>query len=614
MRWWWLILASAIVAGATSLLYVRMRPDIYQSHATLVVGSAMQNPNPDNMSLQMGAYLARSYAQMAMRSTVKNATMDALQMEWLPEYIVEANPYSQMIELTVTDNDPVRAQIVATELVHQLVQMSPGGADAESRSRFAQEQLTKMESDISATEDEIVNRRDELGQATSARQIVSLEGEVAALETKLSSLRSNYVGLLSSTRDGAVNAINVLEAPDLPDRPEESSGILLVLLAAVMGGILATGGAYLLDFLDDSIAVPDQAEESLGLPMLGTVPVMSGANGGSPGHLLVMQSDPHTVAAEAFRVLRANVLFASVDTRVQMLQLTSPSPGDGKSSVSANLAIAMAQAGKRVILVDGDLRRPEQHRLFGLRNNHGITSAIIGDEHALAAALQPTAIPGLSVLTSGPLPPNPAELLGSRRMAALLETLKGLCDLLIVDSPPVSAVADTAVLASQADAVILVMWAGRTSRQQARYAINALRNARARVLGVVLNGVSRASSGYPFYHAVERYAEYGVVHARAARAVSAPPAPITRSAGSRAAQSAQPAQTPRPSRSTPEGFDLMGEEGAMAPAQAPTANPLTVQTKPTPTHGNNGKPATTPNSQPAKNHTAANKSGQGGKR
>ncbi len=525
LRWWWLILASAIVAGATSMLYVRMRPDIYQSHATLVVGSAMRNPNPDNMSLQMGAYLARSYAEMAKRSTVQDATKAALQMEWLPEYSVLANPDSQLIEVTVTDSDPARAQVVATELVHQLVQMSPGGADAESRNRFAQEQLTRMEGDISATEMEIANRRDELAKATSARQIVSLEGEASALETKLSSLRANYVALLSSTRDGAVNAINVLEAPNLPTMPEASSGILLVLLATVMGGILATTGAYLLDFLDDSIAIPDQAEESLGLAMLGTVPALTAAEGASPGHMLVMRSDPHTVAAEAFRVLRANVLFASVDTPVQILQITSPSPGDGKSSIAANLAVAMAQAGKRVILVDGDLRRPEQHRLFGLRNNSGVTSALIGDENALASAIQGTAVPGLSVLTSGPLPPNPAELLGSRRMAALLETLRGLCDLLIVDSPPVSAVADTAVIASQSDAVILVLWAGRTSRQQARYAINALRHARARVLGVVLNGVSRSTSGYPFYHDVERYSEYGVVRARAA---AAPPAAIVR--------------------------------------------------------------------------------------
>ncbi len=515
VRWWWLILVAAIVAGATSLLYVRMRPDIYQSHGTLIVGSAMRNPNPDNMSLQMGAYLARSYAEMADRSTMQDSIKSALQMEWLPEYSVLSSPDSQLIEVTVTDDDPVRAQVVATELVHQLVMMSPGAADAETRSRFAQEQLGKMETDISATEGEIASRRDELAQATSARQIVSLEGEVSALEAKLSSLRSNYVGLLSSTRDGAVNAINVLEAPNLPTLPVESNGIILVLLAAVMGAILAAGGAYLLDFLDDTITVPEQAEGALGLPMLGTVPQMTADDGALPGHMLVMHTNPHTVAAEAFRVLRANVLFASVDTQVRILQITSPSQGDGKSSMAANLAIAMAQAGKRVILLDGDLRRPEQHRLFGLRNNNGVTSAIIGDERALAKALQPTAVPGLSVLTSGPLPPNPAELLGSRRMAALLETIKEHCDLLIIDSPPLSAVADTAVLASQADAVVLVMWAGRTRLQQARYAINALRNARASVLGVVLNGVTRASSGYPFYHAVERYAEYGVVHARA---------------------------------------------------------------------------------------------------
>lgn len=568
VRWWWLIVAAAMVAGATSLIYVRMRPDIYQSHATLVVGSAMRSLNPDTMQLQLGASLARNYTEMAKRSTIQDATKAALNMEWLPEYTVQTNPESQAIELTVTDSDPARAQVVATELVHQLVKLSPGGTDAENRSRFAQEQLSRMELDISSTEADIAKRRDELAKATSARQIVGLEGEISALETKLGSLRNSYIALLSSTRDGAVNAINVLEAPNLPTLPEDSNNLMLVLLATIMGGILATAGAYLLDFLDDSITMPDQAEESLGLAMLGTVPEMSTASGGSPAQMLVMRSDPHTVAAEAFRVLRANVLFASVDAPVHVLQITSPSPGDGKSSIAANLAIAMAQAGKRVILLDGDLRRPEQHRLFGLRNNSGITSALIGDEHALAAALQPTSTPGLSVLTSGPLPPNPAELLGSRRMAALLETLKGLCDLLIVDSPPVSAVADTAVLASQTDAVILVLWTGRTGRQQARYAVNALRNAHARVLGVVLNGVSRSTSGYPFYHAVERYAEYGVIHARTA---AVPPAPLTRRQAVRAPQAARTAQDPP---NPPPGFDLVGLRRS---AQSSAPNPLTSQ-------------------------------------
>ncbi len=561
VRWWWLIIAAAIVAGATSLLYVRIRPSIYQSHATLVVGSAMRNPNPDNMQLQMGAYLARSYAAMAERSTIQDATKAALNMEWLPEYSVVAKPESQMIELAVADSDPVRAQAVATELVHQLVLMSPGSTDAEARNRFAQEQLSKMETDISSTEGEIAARQDELGKATSARQIVGLEGEVSALETKLGSLRDNYVALLGSTRDGAVNAINVLEAPNLPALPEDSSGLLLVLLAAIMGALLAGAGAYLLDFLDDSIAMPEQAEEALGLTMLGTVPEMQAGGSGLPGEMLVMRNDPHTVAAEAFRVLRANVLFASVDSPVRVLQVTSPSPGDGKSSITSNLAIAMAQAGKRVILFDGDLRRPEQHRIFGLRNNLGVTTALIGDEHTLADALQPTSVPGLSVLTTGPLPPNPAELLGSRRMTALLETLKGMCDLLIVDSPPVSAVADTAVLASQADAVIMVLWTGRTSRQQARYAVNALRNAHARVLGVVLNGVSRSTSGYPFYHAVERYAEYGVVHACSAAG--------TTSSQAKKQQIAVPLATTQAA-----GYDLAGGRRS---GGVTTANPLTGQ-------------------------------------
>ena len=154
-------------------------------------------------------------------------------------------------------------------------------------------------------------------------------------------------------------------------------------------------------------------------------------------------------SSEAYRILRTNLQFASVDTNLKLLMVTSPSPREGKSVTTANLSAALAHAGKRVILVDGDLHRPRQHQLFQLINNVGLTTALLHTELDFDILLRETSVPNLRVLTSGPLPPNPAELLGSTRMAEVLDLLQERADIVIIDSPPVTVVADTAVLSTK---------------------------------------------------------------------------------------------------------------------------------------------------------------------
>ena len=211
---------------------------------------------------------------------------------------------------------------------------------------------------------------------------------------------------------------------------------------------------------------------------------------------LVALSDPQSAAAEAFRTLRTNIQFASLDQSLHMLTVTSVGIDEGKSEVAANLAITMAQAEQRVILVDGDLRRPALHTLFGLTNDQGLTSMLFAPEGS-AAPLQQTSVPGLQLLSSGPLPPRPADILGSRRMGEILHSLRDIADVIIIDTPPVLAVSDTVVLAPRVDGVLLVMQAGRTRREHARQARNVLDKAKASIVGVVLNGAELTqASGY----------------------------------------------------------------------------------------------------------------------
>ena len=219
---------------------------------------------------------------------------------------------------------------------------------------------------------------------------------------------------------------------------------------------------------------------------------------------LVTLTAPSSPASEAYRTLRTNIHFSSLDTPLRAILITSTDPGEGKSTTLANLAVTMAQAGNRVLAVDCDLRRPNLHRLFGLDNAAGLTTMILQAQGGVAGEVSPiraTSVPGLSVLTSGPLPPNPSELLSSRRLSELLTQLRGEADILLLDAPPIMAVADAAILASRVDGVLLVVQAGKTKRDLARRAQAALQKANANLLGVVLTNVKMDSSIFSYYGA-----------------------------------------------------------------------------------------------------------------
>lgn len=211
---------------------------------------------------------------------------------------------------------------------------------------------------------------------------------------------------------------------------------------------------------------------------------------------LVMLTDPRSPAAEAYRTLRINVQFANVDHDTRLVAVTSAGAGEGKSTTVANLAIAIAEGGDRVIVVDADLRRPSLHQAFGLPNREGLSSAMLADDGRLA--LQDTQVAGLRLLTSGPLPPNPLELLGSKRLDRVLDALRREADVVLFDTPPAAGLADAPILASRVDGVILVVGAGRTRRDLAKQSKEHLERVNARILGVVLTGVRPDNAIYGY--------------------------------------------------------------------------------------------------------------------
>ena len=212
---------------------------------------------------------------------------------------------------------------------------------------------------------------------------------------------------------------------------------------------------------------------------------------------LVTLADPRSPVAEAYRTLRANIALSSLDHPVRSLLLTSAGPDEGKSTTIANLAVAFAQAGSRVILVDCDLRRPSLSRLFGLPNDRGLTTMLVAETEP--APLLETSVVGLRLLASGPLPPNPSEVLGSLRLERALAALVDQADIVLVDCPPVLTVSDASILSRKVDAVLLVVSAGRTKRDQSSRAKQLLDRSGARVLGAVLNNARLDASAYSYY-------------------------------------------------------------------------------------------------------------------
>ncbi|QMW68242.1 polysaccharide biosynthesis tyrosine autokinase [Mumia sp. ZJ1417] len=273
----------------------------------------------------------------------------------------------------------------------------------------------------------------------------------------------------------------VVDEATLPETPSTPNIERTVGLALLLGLLVGVGAALLRENLDTSVRTSDDLGEVTDAPVLGSIPYDSAASK-SP---LVTQIGLLAPRTEAFRVLRTNLQFVDVDASNKVIVVTSSIPDEGKSTTATNLALTLAIAQHRVVLVEGDLRRPRLTDYLGLRSSIGLTSVMIG-RSSLGDALQPTSNKFLDVLTSGPIPPNPAELLQSQAMAETLRTLRESYDVVLIDAPPLLPITDAALLASQADGAILVVRSKKTTRDQVRRAVDRLQGVGARLLGTVL--------------------------------------------------------------------------------------------------------------------------------
>ncbi|RME07023.1 MAG: polysaccharide biosynthesis tyrosine autokinase, partial [Deltaproteobacteria bacterium] len=297
------------------------------------------------------------------------------------------------------------------------------------------------------------------------------------------------------------NVIDIVEEAEVPRSPVYPKKTMNLLISMGAGIFLGIGLVFLLEYMDRTIKSGDEASAYLGLPVLATIPQIKELTRHGRSPLVGLEEDtPTSKVSEAFRTLRTNIKFSTINRETKNFLVTSTNPKEGKSIVTVNLGISFARTEKRTLLVDTDLRKPILHRYLGLPGNRGITNYLVGEVDDIETVIQPTGIGNLHLLASGPKPPNPAELLESERMRTLISLLKSKFDFVIYDSSPVGSVVDASILGTQLDAVLFIVYAGKTDKNHVRQAIGQLQKVQARICGLVVNGLDLKSAGYKYYY------------------------------------------------------------------------------------------------------------------
>jgi capsular exopolysaccharide synthesis family protein len=324
--------------------------------------------------------------------------------------------------------------------------------------------------------------------------------------------RLKETGVTGMMQLSNVRILDRAEAPERPVSPRPMRNLALSMLLGLLGGV---GLAFLLEQLDTSITTQAQVEERLGLPFLGLIPSIEHGKADSERDLFV-HHNPKSAAAECLRSIRTNLLFMSPEKPLRTILVTSSGPSEGKTTTAVSLAQIMADGGSRVLLMDADMRRPRLHQIFGVSKDAGLSSLILG-EGSVEEAVRETAIPNLSILPCGPIPPNPSELLHTPAFGALLSTLASRYDRVIIDSPPAGVVSDAVVVSTRVDGTALILKGGRTSRDAAVRTVRALHDVNARMLGAVLNDLDLEDRRYGQYYQYYRYGYYGADRAGESR-------------------------------------------------------------------------------------------------
>ena len=356
------------------------------------------------------------------------------------------------------------------------------------------------------------NERDLRGLLEQTRFEAARLGEksiqLGILKRKVDTNRYLYDALIKKMKERGITernqSVNVwiiekAQIPKLPSSPKKKRNILLGIILGLFGGI---GLAFFFEYLDNTVKTPEDIEEKFDIPVISTIDLFKDKKETIVQNVLAQTS---SIIAESFKGLRTSVLLSSADNPPKILMVTSIAPSEGKSSISTCLAVTIAQTGKKVLLIDSDMRRPVQHKNFNLENNSGLSSFLAGVSDKNESKNH-NPVKNLDIITAGPIPPNPSELLSSKR---LKDTLKKFCaeyDMIIIDTPPLASVTDPIILSKHVDGVIIVTWAGKTTYEMLGKGLKQLKEVNAPITGLVLNRFNAKKSGYYYNYGDYYYA------------------------------------------------------------------------------------------------------------
>ncbi|MBU4556124.1 MAG: polysaccharide biosynthesis tyrosine autokinase [Actinobacteria bacterium] len=526
----WVIIQAVVIVTLTALVVSILQPKTYEGTALVLISEKGSSASVfgdllPQLSTQPERAMQTQVQLMQIRP-IAEATIKELNLQTTPDAFLDsvkvgAIGQTNLVKITVTNANPEQAARIANTVAEEYVD-SARSAQRASLAEAAvevQKRLDEAEADILDLGDR-VSKSGKSDQLSAELQIAT--GTYTTLAEKLEQLRINE--RLESGPGRVVSAAAVSENAVSP-KPLRNVG-----LGLVVGFLFGLGMAFLYEYLDNTIKSSDEAERIFGAPVLGTIPLDVMAKG-QKRRLTIVEA-PGSATAESYRVLRNSLDFINFQHDMKTILVTSAAPGEGKSTVASNLAAALAQTGKKVVLVSVDFRRPTTEQFFGVNNIIGLSDVLIGT-HTLKAALQQPGSEQLLVMTAGKMPPNPSELLGSTKMQEVVKLLEEWSDWVIIDTPPLLAVADAAAVARWSDGVLMVTQAAESTREAGKRALELLGKVGAKITGVVVWGLdeSKSGSGGYGYSSGYYYASYyatplgtgrrGTKHDNGAKAVGA---------------------------------------------------------------------------------------------
>ncbi|HUG15205.1 MAG TPA: polysaccharide biosynthesis tyrosine autokinase [Thermomicrobiales bacterium] len=503
-RWWWILLLFPITSATTAYAVSLSITPEYEANATLLVEESQTLGTSTYNDILANERRAQTYVRLIGTRQVADATVERLDLpistdDLLAKLSASSIRDTQLISIRVTDTDPETAALIATTVGEVFVDQlrEQASIPVDDARRELQQNLDRIRERI----EETLARIDELQMRPDATSAAN-QAEILANQSQLNQLQSTYATLLESQQRMDIGqaqaqaSVRIVDQAVPPRSPVSPRIPLNTVLGGMLGLIVAGGLVLLLGYINDAIQTSDDLSRVVGQTAVGEIPALSNAQE------IVARRDQRTAPVDAFRSLRTNLQFASLGGDIRSLVVTSLRPGEGKTTVLANLATVIAQGGHRVVLVDADLRRPRIHQLFEISNRAGLTNLLLAGLDDIDSFVIHTDVPNLDVIPSGPLPPNPADVLQSAAMRELIEALESRADIVLVDSPPL-AFSDPLITANIVDGTLLIVLSRKTRPDELVAGLEALSRTGTPLLGIVINrsrNIAASSAHYRSYY------------------------------------------------------------------------------------------------------------------